>query len=359
LEFSPQNKPRQLVRWIWIYFLYLSGSLARARRNVAKSGGIIVLTLHRVLDDTELAATNSPVGMIVRKKTFEHLLQFLKKHFDVLPLSHHPPSWDSDRSRLRLAVTFDDGWKDSADNAFPLAEEYGIPITVFICPGLAGKASPFWPETLVGVWQEAVKSPDLAADFLQVCKAENLRVPNHPWDGNHFLESLLVQLKSCSREEREQVVDKLAMLGKNSPRLIASAKTDSTMSWEDTTRIAARGAQIGSHTHTHQILTTIPLADVASEMEHSNAAIKSNLGVAASLFAYPNGSWSPQVRELVAKAGFTRAFANAPGIWNQGTDQMVVPRVNLWEGSLTAPDGTFSDIAFQYAVIWRSYRAHR
>jgi peptidoglycan/xylan/chitin deacetylase (PgdA/CDA1 family) len=358
LKLGSQKAPRQIIRALWIYLLNLTGMFSLARQNIASSGGILVLTLHRVLNDSELESTNSPAGMIVRKRSFEQLLQFLKKHYEVIGLDDEPPSWKAVSFRLRVAITFDDGWKDTCDNAFEVAEKLSVPITIFVCPGLAGKSSPFWPETIAGAWRGAARSSELQLKFLELCAEVGVSTaPEIAGDG-HGLEVLLEHLKKLSRIERDIAVAKFEEFVRFLPVTLSGVETDSTMTWEDTLRLSSRGVRIGSHTQTHQILTALPLTEVDREIIESMASIKLELGSEPKLFAYPNGSWSPQVRERVVHAGYERAFINAPGIWDQQTDAWTIPRVNIWEGSLVGSNGEFSQNAFEYAALWRSYRAH-
>jgi peptidoglycan/xylan/chitin deacetylase (PgdA/CDA1 family) len=129
------------------------------------------------------------------------------------------------------------------------------------------------------------------------------------------------------------------------------------MTWEETARIASQGAQIGSHTQSHQILTTISASTVQSELSESKRILESRLALPCTLFAYPNGYWSTEVHDHVVKAGYSLAFVNSLGIWNSDIDLWLIPRVNIWEGSLIGPSGRFSPAVFLYLTLWRTYRA--
>jgi peptidoglycan/xylan/chitin deacetylase (PgdA/CDA1 family) len=99
--------------------------------------------------------------------------------------------------------------------------------------------------------------------------------------------------------------------------------------------------------------------EVKCELAESKRAIEERLGSPCLHFAYPNGSWSAPVREQVVQQGYSQAFVNSPGVWTAETDPWLIPRVNLWEGSLLGITGKFSPVVFQYTAFWRSYRATR
>jgi peptidoglycan/xylan/chitin deacetylase (PgdA/CDA1 family) len=349
---------RNVVRSLWIYFLYISGVIRWARKRIAANGGIIVLTFHRVLEDADLEFSNSPAGMTVRSATFHDALRFLAANYQVYAIDGLPPSWES-TSEPRFAITFDDGWQDTASVAFPLAQKNALPLTVFVCPGLIGKPSPFWPEQVIAAWRVSGKSQELSAKFAEFCKSAALGEARFPISSDErCLDDLLLKLKEFNAGEREQLVCALVALSQTSLQP-ASARIDATMSWEDVGHLLSHGVQIGSHTQHHQILTKISSPEVQCELSDSNEAIERALGRKCPVFAYPNGSWSPAVRKLVIETGHSQAFINTPGIWTSATDRWLIPRANIWEGSLTGLSRRFSRAVFEYVTIWKSYRGQR
>ena len=138
-----------------------------------------------------------------------------------------------------------------------------------------------------------------------------------------------------------------------------SGSVDATMGWQSVLELAAQKVSFGSHTVNHEILPRIPLRQAESEISNSKQAIENELGKPCSLFAYPNGDASPEIRQIVAQAGYELAFVNRPGAWLEDTDPLLIPRVNIWEGMLVGISGRFSRAALRYAAVWKVYRLAR
>ena len=346
---------RKYLRWGWIYFLYCTGLLSWARARITAQAGIVVLTLHRVLEAADFQKTNSPRGMVLRSITFDRLIQFLRKNGDVLALDDGPPTWNKQDSRPRFAITFDDGWKDTSDVAFPIAEKYEAPIAVFICPGLVSETAPFWPEHIVRIWRFVNSDRRLKEKFAEICTNEG--VPLLPGSGTNCLEALLSRLKELAPGVRERISRQLRMLAEENWNGTPIPEVDATMPWEHIKRLASVGVSIGSHTSSHPILPSLPASEAEAEIRSAKSAIELELHQECKLFAYPNGAWSPHIRELVEKEKHTQAFTADVGVWMESTDPLLIPRVNIWEGSIVGPSGRFSPAVFSYALFWRSYRA--
>jgi len=351
-----RKNSRRLVSLVWIYFLHWSGLLRWVRNRIASSSGILILTLHRVLDDSEFERSDSPAGMVIRRQTYEQLLDYLKTNFDVIALSGNSANWWHAGRRPRIAITFDDGWTDTLETAYPLAEKNQLPIAVFICPGLAGLSSPFWPETICRAWKTASLSPAAIATFSAICAESGII---GEWrtgvSSGKNLEWLLAAIKDLTPENRNKLVQRSSAFVTEDGIDLAISRLESTMNWDDTKALSLAGVQIGSHTQHHEILTRLSMQQAQREIGESKIEIESRLGVPCRMIAYPNGSWSRPVRDIVEQLGYSQAFTNAPGVWRQQTDPFVIPRVNLWEGSLTNAVGEFSAAVFEYTVFWRAF----
>ncbi len=316
---------RRVAQWLWVNLLAASGSLRWARHQMRRRGAVIVLTFHRVLDDAGYRATDSLAGIIVRRQTFEKLAAYVAERYEAVDVGAAKPG-ESCR-RLRVAFTFDDGWSDNYAFAFPIAQAHGIPLTVFLCPALAGRRAPFWPERV--------------AALLGTIKRHG------------EIEATIEELKHCAPEERERRIERLGAAGVTAP----FQPGDSTLSWEAIIAMDRGGVRFGSHTYTHQILTTVPADVVRREVRESKDAIEQALGHPCDLFAYPNGDWSPEIRAMLAESGYRLAFTTKRGAWTAASDRLAIPRLNVYEGNLAGLTGRFSPAMFEYTIFWKAWRA--
>lgn len=69
----------------------------------------------------------------------------------------------------------------------------------------------------------------------------------------------------------------------------------------------AQSFEIGAHTLNHGDLTKIPLSQARTEIAGSKAYLEDLLGHPVSMFCYPSGKFTPEIKRLVQDAGFTAA----------------------------------------------------
>jgi len=72
---------------------------------------------------------------------FDSQLCWLKEHCDVIRFSEVAKASKAARHRPAVALTFDDGYLDNYEQAFPLLQKHGIPATFFLTVGLLEKHS--------------------------------------------------------------------------------------------------------------------------------------------------------------------------------------------------------------------------
>jgi peptidoglycan/xylan/chitin deacetylase (PgdA/CDA1 family) len=95
-----------------------------------------------------------------------------------------------------------------------------------------------------------------------------------------------------------------------------------------------RGAkvEIGAHTVNHPRLSQLEHGQARQEISDSKAALEDVLGEAVDFFAYPYGDYNPQIRDIVAQAGYKAALTCSRGAANTAPNPFEIPRKAISHG---------------------------
>ena len=336
------NYLKHAVRFVLAVLLYYSGVLAichRMRRNVHKTGELIVLGLHRVLTAEEYAATGSDASMVVMLPTFTCLLELLRKDFEVVSFAQVQRGETGIEGKPKCLLTFDDAWLDTFINVVPVLRDAGLTAMVFVPTALLGCQKNFWTESLTCIWrqggeaQRAVRSAVLCAIHLETTT----------------LSEVIAALKEMPLEKRDAVIDALC---RKHPG-VKPPVTDSFMSWEQLEQSAPQ-LEIGSHTIHHVLLDKEDDRVARHELAESREELHRRTGLDVRALAYPNGNHNHLVRHWARKAGYKWAFTAHAGIFRADGDRMRVPRMLIQESNLTNPWGRFSPAMTHLRLMgWR------
>jgi peptidoglycan/xylan/chitin deacetylase (PgdA/CDA1 family) len=96
--------------------------------------------------------------------------------------------------------------------------------------------------------------------------------------------------------------------------------------------VAARGVQMGAHSHSHPQLDTLSLRRARTEIVRSRAVLEDTLGEPVTCFAYPYGYSSAAVRRAVEDAGYTSAVAVGNARTNGTDDVFALSRITVERG---------------------------
>ena len=89
-----------------------------------------ILNYHRVLPSNKV--DNSLVNIAVSTDNFIYQLNYLTKNFDVISLDDLLLHLKSKSNEFKIAITFDDGYSDNLDYAYPILEKFKAPATIYI-----------------------------------------------------------------------------------------------------------------------------------------------------------------------------------------------------------------------------------
>jgi peptidoglycan/xylan/chitin deacetylase (PgdA/CDA1 family) len=121
---------KYLVRSIVSDYFYLQSFFKRKRE------GIVVLMYHRVNDALQANELVVPVAK------FREQMEYLASRCEVISIEKllDDRRWaiDDRQKKQKVAITFDDGYRDNYTNAYPILKELGLPATIFLITGMIG-----------------------------------------------------------------------------------------------------------------------------------------------------------------------------------------------------------------------------
>lgn len=266
------------------------GSMAFHLQLNGRQNALTVLMYHRVLPRDDPRYIQEEPGMVVEPHTFDMHLKILSEHFNVVSLDNSLiESKTAGNSKPICAITFDDGWADNFEFAWPLLQKHKLPATIFLASDYIGGDLDFWPNQvnrLLSLEPEA---------FLQ---ALELSVEcNHQLTGREFRSDLIQRLKTYTDKEIYTALDELP----EALQPLRRSHTPGLMTWEQVKQMANDPlVSFGSHTRKHYRLNLLSNhADLISEIELSRKDIEQQLGKKIVLFCYPNGNTSTATKQLV------------------------------------------------------------
>jgi peptidoglycan/xylan/chitin deacetylase (PgdA/CDA1 family) len=308
---------RRGAAWAAAAAFVASGGAALARRRRARRGDhrVFVLEYHDVCGDGP-----EPEGSVAATRFRRHL-RFLKRHVRFVSLGEAAARLAERRplGEDLAVVTLDDGYAGNWEHAWPVLRAERVPAAVFVTTGFLDGAE-LWFDAAERCFARAVSEtartvadPELAAAIERWRRpAERARVKG--W------------LKGLARPRRDGL---LAGLRTAFPPLAPAARP---LAWAQVRALHEAGVEIGCHTVTHPIMSTLTRDEQEAEVVRARDRIAAETGEVPRLFAYPNGAASDFTDETVrvlASAGFVAACTTVRGSNRPGCDLLRLARIGV------------------------------
>ena len=224
-----------------------------------------------------------------------------------------------------VLVTVDDGYRDFKETIFPITQKYGIYPVLFVPTAYVGDGIFWWDRLFNAITNTNLHQIDT---FLGQFSLDGKEAKHIAFDAlaNH----VRMQPFEKALAEIEQLCDSVTSDGnQNIPY---------TLNWDELRILSKAGATIAPHTHTHPILTHIPIEKARDEVRVSMDLIKQQIGRPLPLFAYPDGrdhAVSKDLAPMLKEEGIEMAFTMSDRISRLKQDDLqLFPRLTPYSVSL-------------------------
>ncbi|QDU24180.1 polysaccharide deacetylase family protein [Urbifossiella limnaea] len=258
-------------------------------------------------------------------------MRFLRRHFDLPPFDELVAALTDgfELKRPTALVTFDDGYRDNYELAFPVLREAGVPAVFFIPTEYVGcPRTPWWDRIAYVVKRATVEV--LALDIPEPT-AFDLRVLPR----SRVIRQVLDLFKrDAGRHEGAFLSHLEERAGVSFPEHLAAHRW--IVTWDEIREMVDGGMAVGSHSHTHRILAGLNEAEQLQELTLSRKILERETGRAVTSLAYPVGlqsSFTPATKRVAREAGYKLAFSYYSGV-NQadGFDVYDIRRIGVAQG---------------------------
>jgi peptidoglycan/xylan/chitin deacetylase (PgdA/CDA1 family) len=320
-----------------------SGMTALARKR--NGGALTILTYHRVLPIQE--ARQYPFqAMVMPRDHFEAQMAHVSRHYTVLPFGDAMKLLQAAALPPRaVTVTFDDGYADNEEHAWPILAKYDIPATLFVVTGVLDRMTYLWWDAIAravpDLINEVMRGTERQAAFPEAVREILVRAS----ESGHLLsetQALVNVLNALSRPERERLLAQLL-----TPSVTEGMNDALMLTWDRLRRMHRGGWEIGAHTVTHAFVDELDEGAVREEIRGSIRRIEQELHSQVRVFSYPRGRVADHVKAVLRELRVEAAVTTELGLNEPGTPAHHLKRFDV---GLCRTPGQFSSRVFDAEV---------
>jgi glycosyltransferase involved in cell wall biosynthesis len=311
-----------------------------------------VFMFHRILPPGQPCYADE---MSATPEVLDDFLGWLTTHYEVVPLaelSRVSPGRVSSRRPL-CGVTFDDGWVDNYEHAFPILKKHNVPATIFLATGFVGTERRLWQDRL---W----RTLDVGAGKFDPAEVAARLWGRFPWCPVLSAEDITVEglrrvLMKASSHDADEFVERLEEL---TGQAFAPGERG-FLNWEEVREMDRAGVEFGSHTHNHTLLTAVSPAVSLEEVRRSKVDLEQVLDHEVTSFSYPWGRTVGHITRQVAESGFERAVTAEVALRNGSPNPFLISRIPVSGPVLTKGRDEFEPRTARVSFALAQIRSRR
>jgi peptidoglycan/xylan/chitin deacetylase (PgdA/CDA1 family) len=279
----------------------------------------ILLLYHRIIEENSTYLNKGPV---VQHKIshFEKEIKYLKKHYQVMNIDKliHRMQNGLECIKPCISITFDDGYLDNYEFAYPILKKYEVPATIYLATSLIGTNERTWTDQIEFAIMEAEKDHFKLPELFRK-EAIWIKSRIQKERANIKIAEALKLIPDEKRQELMRKIFKTLEIDRNK----VDGKARRMLNWEEVQKMARDGITIGSHGHTHSILSKMSVDKAKEDILTSKKIIEEKLGIKVKHFSFPNGreeDFSEELGNYCRAIGFESIASAVYGVNDPNSD---------------------------------------
>jgi peptidoglycan/xylan/chitin deacetylase (PgdA/CDA1 family) len=275
-------------------------------------GGIgTILMLHRICPSQTIESQSAETRALQNTaEELEQMLEYLMKHrYQILSMDGVVEMLIGKRPKKRfVAFTFDDGYRDNLNLAYPIFKKFDAPFTIYITSSFPNQTAVLW-------WY-------LLDDLINTNRIVEIELDNETRVFDTSTDNGIQQLSQAVRQfikysSKEEYLPRIKQVFEPFNMDIYALTRELALSWEEIERLNRDPlVTIGCHTVNHLVLSKLSDEDARKEIADNKEELETRLAQPVHHFAYPyGGSTQAGKREMqmASEMDFHSAVTTRPG----------------------------------------------
>jgi peptidoglycan/xylan/chitin deacetylase (PgdA/CDA1 family) len=256
---------------------------------------------------------------------FRARLELLRKSSCVvLPLGEAVERlYRNDLPDRAVAITFDDGTSDFYRRAFPLIQEFGVPVTLYLTTFYSLYQRPVFDMVCAYLlWKGRSEVLDL-----KKLSGQDLKIDLGSYDART---AALKQIHAFAKEQKPSADEKDAFAASLAAHLhvdygaLLEQRMMHNLTPNEVSKLAAGGIDVQLHTHRHR--TPLDRQLFLREIEDNRKNIQEMTGKNPTHFCYPSGVYDLRFLPWLREAGVVSATTCESGFASRSSNELLLPR---------------------------------
>ncbi|MCP4705592.1 MAG: polysaccharide deacetylase family protein [candidate division Zixibacteria bacterium] len=263
-------------------------------------------------------------------------MKIIKRGYNVIKCSEIIPK--SNNSLLlkdnAVVITFDDGYENVLNEAYPILQNHQFPAIIFVVTGLSNRNEIIWTDMVYNIAMLSKDDIVLSDNNLGTCYAKSDNK-----EKSDFIIKLKTYLKSCKEEKKNKIVNDLMERYPISKKQIYESfrlLSESQIKRLSETKLI----QIASHSDYHSILSQLSDDQQKDDINQSLSKFDEWGIEIDKIFAYPNGraeDYNNATINILKSNNIKAAVSTTEGLHYKTDDLYRIKRIsigadiNIWE----------------------------
>jgi peptidoglycan/xylan/chitin deacetylase (PgdA/CDA1 family) len=310
-----------------------------------------ILILHRVVPKITKERIHNHLSLEISPEHLEDIFMYFKrKNYDFIDLDTLPLWLETNlRTKKKFVIfTFDDGYKDNLQFAYPVFKKHNIPFTIYITSSI--------PDRRAIIWWYILEDLILKYDKIQYSfsvGSVNARCLSHIEKEKTFIRirKLITKLNSMNLEK--ELTDFFSSFGYN----VHDHRVEMGLTWDELAELVKDPiVTIGAHTLNHYNLCNLTAEQSFFEIMESKMILEKRLNIKVNHFSYPFGEFLTRDIEFVKQCNFLTATTtdDANIFYNHLNHLFTLPRITI--NALTTDEVLNLQVDGFYPAILHKFR---